>query len=72
VILIIKYKLKLVCKDNDFLHADVHPFLMHGIIISFPENNGTDFGFDISALIHGNHEKNDFINGSSSYNAQFM
>ena len=33
------------------------------------EINGTDFGFDIAALIHGNHEKNDFFNGSSSYNA---
>jgi hypothetical protein len=37
-----------------------------------PKNNGTDFGFDITALIHGNHEKNDFFNGSSSDNAEFM
>ena len=45
---------------------------MHCIIISFPEYNGTDFGFDNTALINGSHEKNDFFNGSSSYNAQLM
>jgi len=45
---------------------------MHGIIISFTENNGTDFGFDITALIYGSHEKNDFFNGSSGNNAQLM
>jgi hypothetical protein len=33
---------------------------------------GTDFGFVITALIHGSHEKNDFFNGSSGYNAQLM
>ena len=45
---------------------------MNSIIIRIPEYNGTDFGFDISALINGSHEKNDFFNGSSSYNAQLM
>jgi hypothetical protein len=33
---------------------------------------GTDFGFDITALIHGSHEKNDFFIGGSGSNAQLM
>jgi hypothetical protein len=36
------------------------------------EGCGTDFGFGITAPIHGSHEKNGFFNGSSSDNAEFM
>jgi hypothetical protein len=46
---------------------------MHSIIISFLlKYRGTDFGFDLTAPINGSHEKNDFFNGSSSYNAKLM
>ncbi len=37
-----------------------------------PEYYGTDFGFHLTALIHGSHEKDDLFNGTGSDNAELM